>query len=274
LSQPAWKEHVVPIELDNVSFAYPDGSLAVDGVSIYVHDGERVAIAGQNGAGKTTTVKMMNGLFKPTSGVVRVNGKDTNGQSTATTAKEVGYVFQNPDDQIFSSTVQAELEFMPRYYKWDEERTERRVNRAAEMAGVSEYLDVNPNDLPFAVKKFVAMAAILVAECEFIILDEPTAGLDRRGLDILNGVMNQLQREGVGVVTITHDMRFVVERFERVVVMANKHVIADGPINDVFASTPLLNEARLRRPEAAELAYQLGLGDHALRLDDIVPLIP
>ncbi|MFB2596853.1 energy-coupling factor ABC transporter ATP-binding protein [Herbiconiux sp. P17] len=263
----------MPIELDDVSFAYPDGSLAVDGVSITVDDGERVAIVGQNGAGKTTTVKMMNGLFKPTKGVVRVNGLETAGLLTAKIARHVGYVFQNPDDQIFSSTVQAELEYMPRYDKWDDERTARRVRRAAEMSGITEYLDVNPNDLPFAVKKFVAMAAILVAECSYVILDEPTAGLDQRGLDVLNRVTAQLEGEGVGVVTITHDMRFVVENFDRVIVMANKHVIADGETGSVFAASALLKEARLRRPEAAELAHQLALGD-ALRLNDIVPLIP
>ncbi|MHA3023914.1 energy-coupling factor ABC transporter ATP-binding protein [Mycobacterium sp. BMJ-28] len=264
----------MPIELNEVSFAYPDGSLAIESVSLRVGDGERLAIVGQNGAGKTTTAKMMNGLLKPTSGVVRVNGQETAGRSTAAIAKDVGYVFQNPDDQIFSSTVKDELEYMPHYFKWDDDRTGQRVHRAADMAGVAEFLDENPNDLPFAVKKFVAMAAILVADLRFIVLDEPTAGLDHRGIALLNGVIDQLRGEGVGVVTITHDMRFVVESFDRVVVMANRRVVADGPCRDVFSDSSLLQTARLRRPEATQLANDLNLGREALRLVDIVARIP
>jgi energy-coupling factor transport system ATP-binding protein len=264
----------MPIQLHKATYAYPNGSVAVDGVTIEIQDGERVAIVGQNGAGKTTTVKLMNGLFRPTSGTVLVNGKSTSSQSTATTAREVGYVFQNPDDQIFSSSVRNELEYMPKYDKWDEGRTTERVRRAADMAGVSDYMDINPNDLPFAVKKFVAMAAVLVAECKFVILDEPTAGLDRNGLEILNKVTDRLQRDGVGVVTITHDMRFVVESFDRVIVMANRQVIADGPTRQVFSNSRMLKDARIRRPDAAEIAHQLGIGSGALRLEDIVPAIP
>lgn len=264
----------MPISLTNASFRYPDGTLAVDDVTLEIGDGERVAVVGQNGAGKTTTVKMMNGLFKPTSGSVRVDGESTADKTTATIAKKVGYVFQNPDDQIFAGQVRGELGYMPHYYKWDEQKTQRRMTRAAKLTGLSGFLDMNPNDLPFAIKKFVAIAAVLVGECRYVILDEPTAGLDSRGLRLLNRMLDRLQQEGVGVVTITHDMRFVAESFSRVVVMANHTVIADGSCTEVFADDELLDKARLRRPEVAQLAHDLGLGRELLRWQELLPLIP
>jgi energy-coupling factor transport system ATP-binding protein len=257
------------IELDHVSFNYPDGSPAVEDVSLTIGDGEAVAIIGQNGAGKTTSVKLMNGLLKPTSGTVTIDGIPTTDRTTATVARDVGYVFQNPDDQIFASTVRDELEYMPKYFKWDEDKREDRVLRAARLTGIEEHLDTNPNDLPFAIKKFVAMAAILVGDCRYVILDEPTAGLDLIGLKILRALIEQLNSEGIAVVTITHDMRFVVETFDRVVVMANRRVVTDGTTEHVFSSDTTLTAARLRRPEAAQLARDLGLGDDALRIDDI-----
>lgn len=264
----------MPIVLTDASFTYPDGSHAVESVSLRVNDGERLAIVGQNGAGKTTTVKMMNGLLKPTSGSVLVDGESTTDRTTATTAKTVGYVFQNPDDQIFGSDVLGELEYMPRYHKWDEDKRSERVARAAQLTGIAEYFDVNPNDLPFAIKKFVAIGAILVGECRYVILDEPTAGLDSRGLNLLNRMIDQLESEGISVITITHDMRFVVESFNRVVVMAQRKIIADGSAVEVFSDDVILTEARLKRPEVAQLARELGLSRTALRMSDVLPLIP
>ncbi|MCP3426778.1 energy-coupling factor ABC transporter ATP-binding protein [Rothia sp. AR01] len=264
----------MPIELTDARFAYPDGTLAVDGVTFTIGDGERVAIVGQNGAGKTTTVKMMNGLLKPTSGGVTVDGADISGRTTASVARDVGYVFQNPDDQIFGSDVQGELEYMPRYHRWDEAKRVERVRRAALMAGIGNFMDLNPNDLPFAIKKFVAIGAILVGECRYVILDEPTAGLDRRGLRLLGRILDQLREEGITVITITHDMRFVAETFDRVIAMAQRRVIADGTVEEVFARDDVVERAKLKRPEISQLARDLGLDAGAVRFDDVLGLLP
>lgn len=262
------------IELSHASFTYPNGTPAVEDVNLTIGDGERVAIVGQNGAGKTTTVKMMNGLLRPSSGTVSVDGEPTEGKSAAEVAKSVGYVFQNPDDQIFGSDVQGELEYMPKYYRWDAAKRTERVKRAAMMTGIGHFMQLNPNDLPFAIKKFVAIGAILVGECRYVILDEPTAGLDGRGLKLLGRMIDQLQADGIGVITITHDMRFVADTFDRVVAMAHRTVIADGDAHSVFADEQVMREAKLKRPEVAQLARDLGLGDTALRLDDVTALVP
>ncbi|MDO5661395.1 MAG: ABC transporter ATP-binding protein [Brachybacterium sp.] len=260
----------MPIVCEQARFTYPDGTLAVDGVDITIPDGERVAIVGQNGAGKTTTVKLMNGLLKPTSGRVLVDGEDIADKTTATVARTVGYVFQNPDDQLFGADVQGELEYMPRYFRWDEARRTERVRRAAQMAGIGRFMALNPGDLPFAIKKFVAIGSILVGECRYLILDEPTAGLDGRGLRLLDRLLDQLQAEGVGVITISHDMRFVADSFDRVIAMAQRKVIADGDVHDVFGDDDVLQQARLKRPQTAQLARDLGLGNDALRFDEVL----
>ena len=262
------------IVFSHVSFAYANAVLAVEDVSFTVNDGERLAIVGQNGAGKTTTVKLMNGLLKPTSGTVSVDGAATADRSTASIAATVGYVFQNPDDQIFSSTVRDELEYMPRYRQWDDAKREERVARAARLTGIEAYFESNPNDLPLVIRKFVAIAAILVGECKYLVLDEPTAGLDRPGQRRLAALIDELEADGVAVVTITHDMRFVAQTFKRVIAMANCRIIADGSCSSLFARDDLLKEASIRRPELAQLAKDLGLSDTALSLNDIANLIP
>ncbi|MCW3818792.1 energy-coupling factor ABC transporter ATP-binding protein [Micromonospora sp. DR5-3] len=264
----------MPIALHDVHYAYPDGTPAVQGVDLTLERGERLAIVGQNGAGKTTTVKLMNGLLRPTRGTVTVDGLSTATRTTAQVARQVGYVFQNPDDQVFAGDVEAELTLMPRYLRWDAARTAERVARAVELTGIGRYVGSNPNDLPFPVKKFVAIAAILVGTCDYVILDEPTAGLDRPGTRQLATMLDRLQDDGIAVVTITHDMRFVADAFPRVVAMADGTVIADGSAADVFADDDVLIRSQLQRLEVAQLARNLNLTDRATRIADVLPLIP
>lgn len=262
------------IELRDVGFVYPDGSTAIQRIDLTIESGERVAIVGQNGAGKTTTVKLMNGLLKPTSGVVLVDGVPTEGRTTARVSRQVGYVFQNPDDQLFAADVRSEIEYLPKYLKWSKEKTAERVERAVRLTGIAEHLETNPKDLPTAIRKFVAIAAVLVSECDYVILDEPTAGLDMRGLALLHGLLDSLQAEGIAVVTITHDMRFVIDAFTRVIAMAQGSVVVDGPLSSVFCDDGVLERSRLKRLDVAQIARDLGLSSTAVTLEDVEVLIP
>lgn len=258
------------IEINNASFTYPNGYVALENISVTIKDGERVAIVGQNGAGKTTAVKMMNGLNKPSSGDVIIDGVNTKDKTTATIAKSVGYVFQNPDDQIFNQTVRAEIEYMPRYFKFSEKEIEQRVNYAVELAGIEKFLKINPYDLPFPVRKFVTIAAVIVSKPKYIILDEPTAGQDKHGLEILSKMIDRLQKDGVTVLTITHDMEFAVNNFHRVIAMAHKNIIADGTPQEIFWNDKVLAEARIKKPIIGELAMQLALDGNILFCDELV----
>lgn len=258
------------IEINNASFTYPNGYVALENISVTIKDGERVAIVGQNGAGKTTAVKMMNGLNKPSSGDVIIDGVNTKDKTTATIAKSVGYVFQNPDDQIFNQTVRAEIEYMPRYFKFSEKEIEQRVNYAVELAGIEKFLKINPYDLPFPVRKFVTIAAVIVSKPKYIILDEPTAGQDKHGLEILSKMIERLQKDGVTVLTITHDMEFAVNNFHRIIAMAHKNIIADGTPQEIFWNDKVLAEARIKKPIIGELAMQLALDGNILFCDELV----
>lgn len=258
------------IRFDDVSFAYPNGHVAIENVSLSVAAGEAVAIVGQNGAGKTSTAKLMNGLFRPLAGIVTVGGESTANRTTAQVARTVGYVFQNPDDQIFHNDVYSEIEFGPKKLGFAGEELEQMVYSAADLAGVSPFLDENPYNLPFSTRKFVAIASTLAMGCDAYILDEPTAGQDLVGMQTIGRIVADLRDKGCAIVTITHDMQFVVDNFDRVIVMANKRVIADADKREIFWNHGVLDEAMLKQPYLAELSHDLGLGDDVLEVSEFV----
>ncbi|MEH7236413.1 energy-coupling factor ABC transporter ATP-binding protein [Bacillus sp. JJ1562] len=261
------------IELKNVSFAYPNGHLANQDLNLTINDGECVAIIGQNGAGKTTAVKLMNALYKPTKGDVFVNGINTKSKTTAKIAKYVGYVFQNPDEQIFNKDIITELEYMPRYLKLDESEIRRRVDKAIELTQIEEYVNSNPYDIPYPIRKFVTIASVIATEPNYIILDEPTAGQDERGMQILKNIIAKLESEGTSVITITHDMEFVANNFTRVIAMANKQIIADDTPKNIFWNESVVKESRIKKPQMGEVAKQLNLPGKILHINELVDAI-
>ncbi|MEA5050929.1 MAG: ABC transporter ATP-binding protein [Oscillospiraceae bacterium] len=258
------------IEIKNAGFSYPNGFQALENINITIKEGERVAIVGQNGAGKTTCVKMMNGLNKPTQGDVVIDGVNTKDKTTAAIASMVGYVFQNPDDQIFNSSVIAEIEYMPRYFKLSEQEIKARVDRAVELTDIGKYLEMNPLDIPYPIRKFVAIAAVIASKPKYIILDEPTAGQDKHGTETLASMIDGLEADGVTVITITHDMDFAVANFKRIVAMAHKNIIADGTARDVFWNEDVVADARIKKPQIGELAKKLGVSGKILFCDELV----
>lgn len=253
------------IELINVSFKYPNGFLAVEDVSMSFKGGESVAIIGQNGAGKTTTVKMMNNLYKPTSGTVLVNGKDTKDFTTAQISKSVGYVFQNPDDQIFQSNIEKEIKYTLKANNIPAEEANKWFELAVELTGLKDYLEHNPYNMPLSTRKFITIASVIAYNPDVIIMDEPTAGQDSIGLRRLAEIIQTLQGLGKTIITITHDMEFVLENFQRVVVMANKRKIADGTAREVFWNSGVMEMAALKPPAICELAGKVGLPGEIIR---------
>ena len=258
------------IDLKNVSYTYPGGFKAIDDVSLSIAAGERVAIVGSNGAGKTTCVKLMNALIKPEEGTVLVDGVDTKEKTTAQISKSVGYVFQNPDDQIFNNNVRAELEYMPKYMKMPADEINKRVDDALKLTCIDKYMKMNPFDIPYPIRKFVSIAAVICMEPSYLILDEPTAGQDRTGIRVLEELMEEMGRRGAGVITITHDMEFVVDNFERVIAMAHANVIADSGVRDIFWNSSVVKESGILKPQLAELADKLDLPDNILYMDELI----
>ena len=258
------------IEFKNVSFRYPNGFLANKNLNLRIEEGERVAIVGQNGAGKTTAVKLMNGLHKPTEGDVFIDGINTKERTTAEIAKYVGYVFQNPDEQIFNPDVRSEVSYMPKHLKMEDEEVIRRIRWAMELTGVRQYQKINPLDLPYPIRKFVTIAAVIAMEPRYVILDEPTAGQDLKGIKILEKLLDELQQRGISVITITHDMEFVANNFERVIAMANKEIIADNNAKEIFWNQDILDESKIKKPQIAEVAERLGTAGNILYMDELI----
>lgn len=258
------------IEFQDVSFHYPNGFLANEHLNLLVHPGERVAIIGQNGAGKSTAAKMMNGLYKPTSGAVFVDGIDTKDRTTAQIARKVGYVFQNPDEQIFNSTVRKEIEYMPRYFHMPEEEIEGRLKEVLKLTELEDCCDTNPFDISYSTRKFVTIAAVLATKPRYTIWDEPTAGQDCRHTVILRRILDYLQERGIAVIVITHDMDFVVNTFDRIVVMANKHIIADGTPREIFSQDKIIRESCISRPQVGNIAYETGIEETILFRQELV----
>lgn len=258
------------IELKDVTFEYPNGFSAVENVSINVNKGEKVAIIGQNGAGKTTTVKMMNGLLRPKTGEVLVDGINIKDKTTASVSKKVGYVFQNPGDQLFNSTVYNEISYTLRHEKMSEEEIKKRVSYAAKLCHIEDKLSANPYDLPFSIRKFVTIAIVIANDCDTIILDEPTAGQDLFGIEWLKEIIDELHSKNKTIITITHDMDFVIDNFERVIVMAHKNVIGDGLVSDIFWDFETINDAAIKQPLIAEVTNKLGIDKKFVKMEELL----
>jgi energy-coupling factor transport system ATP-binding protein len=255
MSEPA-------VYVENVAFAYPRGVRALDGIDLRIDGGERVVIVGQNGSGKSTLVRQFNGLLRPTSGQVSINGRLIGQRHVAELAREVGLAFQNPDRQIFAGTVRAEVAFGPRNLGLSETERDAAVDRALATVGLAGDEATNPYDLGFSRRKLLALASILAMETPIVILDEPTTGQDARGIERVQRIVAELSGAGRTVIAVSHDMRFVGESFERVVVMRAGRIILDGTPVEAFAETAwsTLASTYLEPPLAARVGARLGLG--------------
>ncbi len=256
------------LRLDGLVHVYPEGEVrAVDGVSLGIGQGERVAIIGQNGSGKTTLVRHLNGLLRPTEGRVLVDGTDAARLSVAQLAARVGLVFQDPDRQIFAGSVRAEVEFGPRNLGRSRSEVAAAADAALEVTGLAAEAATNPYDLGGSRRKLLALASVLAMRTPVLVLDEPTTGQDARGVALVGAVIDAVAREERTVIAISHDMRFVAETFSRVVVMRAGRVILDGPPDEVFseASWNELRSTYLEPPRAAVVGERLGFGSTPTR---------
>lgn len=247
------------IEIENLCFTYPSGVDALRGVTLTVAPGEQVAIIGQNGSGKTTLVKHLNGLLHPTQGIVRIGDWSTIQHSVAQLAARVGYVFQNPDDQLFKGNVRDEVKFGPTNLGFAAAKIDTLVEQALALLQLTDKAAVNPYDLTATWRKRVAIAAILAMDTQIIIFDEPTTGQDYQSVQDLAQVIRTLREQHKTVIAISHDIDFVAENFDRIIVMGQGQVLLDGQAEIVFAQAELLNSTYVDPPQLTRLGQRLGL---------------
>jgi len=246
------------VEAVDVEFTYPGGARALDGVNLAVGCGDFVAIVGQNGAGKTTLTRHFNGLLRPSSGDIRVLGRSTQGVPTIELCRHVGYVFQNPDEQLFCTSVQEELRFGPTNIGADPGVTSQRVEEILGDIGLTKYREVWPKYLTKGERQRLALASVVAMDPDVLVVDEPTTGLDWvESLQILDYLERLRNEQKKTIIIITHDMNIVSLYAKRVVVMARGRVVGDGTAREVFSQPDLMQLACLRRPPIADLSQAL-----------------
>lgn len=232
-------------------------------------DARPTAIIGQNGAGKTTLVKLLKGLLKPNAGSISFEGEDISRRTVAQLAGKVGYVFQNPDDQIFKNRVMEEVMVGPLNLGKSREEAQKLAAEALEMVGLMDAAEENPYDLDLSERKMVAIASVVAMDPKVLILDEPTIAQDAKGRAVLGRIVQTLSEKGKFVLAILHDMDFVAEYFERVIIMAHGKVLKDGPGETVFYEKESLLKARLEQPHTARLCELLGYEGAFMTAEDI-----
>lgn len=245
------------IRVENLHFTYPNGVKALNGVSITIQSGEFVAIMGQNGAGKTTLVKHFNGLLKPTNGTVLIGEVETTRVSVATLAKNVGFVFQNSDDQLFSETVEDEVTFALKNFGFKKDVINSRVKWALTLLHLIQYRTTSPFLLSGGERKRVAIASVLAWNPQILILDEPTIGQDYRQKERLRQLILQMNTQNKTVIIVTHDVEFVAECKPRVLLMQNGQIVADGEAKKILTNPEVLLHASILPPEIVQIFLQL-----------------
>lgn len=243
-------------QVKDLRFSYVKGREVLHGLNLAL-DHRPTAIIGQNGAGKTTLVRVLKGLLKPDSGEIRYQGENLETKTVAELASRVGYVFQNPDDQIFKYKVLEEVMFGPLNIGMSPQEAEASAHEALRMVGLDEKAGENPYDLELSDRKMVAIASVLAMNTDVIILDEPTIAQSWNDREKIREIIQAKAAEGKLVIAILHDMDFVASSFARVIAMAHGEILADDTPAEIFRNHPVLEKAALAAPPLYELLEEL-----------------
>ena len=257
------------LKAEDLRYIYPTYRVeALRGIDLSIQEGEFIAILGQNGSGKTTLAKHFNGLLKPISGRMLVQNRPTSEFSHRELARWVGYVFQNPDHQIFATTVAEEVGFGLKMQGEAPKTIEKRVANALEVVGLQGYGQKVPFALTKGERQRVAVASVLAARPQVIVLDEPTTGLDYRHQRNMMGMLKRLNQDGHTIIIITHSMWVAAEYANRTIIMKDGRILSDGPTRSVFSDEARLAEASLSAPSLVRLSNWLGT--EALTVEQMV----
>ncbi|RLG34853.1 energy-coupling factor ABC transporter ATP-binding protein, partial [Methanosarcinales archaeon] len=245
------------ISIKDLTYTYPDGTCALNGISAEILEGESVALLGPNGAGKSTLMLHLNGILGGGEGSVEIFGDRIGSVDLKEIRKRVGIVFQDPDDQLFMPTLFDDVAFGPRNLGIPENEVKERVGRALRKVGLEGFEDRLPHHLSFGQKKRAAFATILSMDPDIIVLDEPTSNLDPKSRSELIRVIAKLREEGKTLITATHDVNAVPEIADRVIVL-NRIIIGEGTVREVLLDSNLLEAANLTTPDVVQLFELLG----------------
>ncbi|WP_088186477.1 energy-coupling factor ABC transporter ATP-binding protein [Desulfosporosinus sp. FKA] len=262
------KEPILSIR--DLYYVYGNGQAALDGVSIDINEGEKIAVIGSNGAGKSTFFLNVNGVLTPKNGEIRYRGTIINKKNLKELRKNIGIVFQDADNQIIASTVRAEVGFGPMNLKLPQEEVIRRVDEALDYMNILDFKDRPPHYLSGGEKKKVTIADIIAMKSEIIIFDEPTAALDPLNAEMLEKILAKLSMEEKTILISTHDVDFAYRWAQRVLVFCQGKIIADGTPLEIFQEEEVLKKANLKRPILLSV-YEALVEEHLLANEKIYP---
>lgn len=257
------------IQVKNLRFEYNEGSEILKGINLEL-DNRSTAIIGQNGAGKTTFVKLLKGLLKPSSGDIYIGGVNTKEATAASLASKIGLVFQNPNDQIFKNKVIDEVMFGALNVGQGKDLAHKNSIEALKMLGLEHLQDSNPYDLSLSERKLITIASIISMDTDIIIFDEPTIAQDYEGREKIKDIIFKLREKNKLVITIIHDMDFVAECFERVIVFTQGKMLMDDCTREIFSREEELKKAYLEAPHITKLCKRLGFYETFLTVDEFI----
>ena len=264
------------ISISNLSHVYDNGKKALNDINLDIKRGEFVAIIGQNGAGKTTLAKHLNQILVPTTGSVNLEGEDICNKNSIELTKLIGYVFQDPDNQIFSNTVYKELEFGLKNINLDENECKKRIDQALALTGLAGKENEHPFSLGKGERQMIAVASILVMQPGILVVDEPTTGQDWAGINRMMSLVDVLHKNGTTIVMITHDMDIVSKYATRTIAMKAGSLVLDGKTSEVFSNTEVLKDTFVTPPQCVQLSQKLradGLKDIIMDEDELSEII-
>jgi cobalt/nickel transport system ATP-binding protein len=261
-------------KIENLTHEYSDGTLALDHVSLSFERAERIALLGTNGSGKTTLLNHLNGILKPTSGKILFEGKPLqyDSKSLLEIRKRVGFVFQDPNDQLFAPTVKQDVAFGPLNLGYSMEKVKTIVEEALKTVGMSEFAEKPPHFLSLGQKKRIALAGVLAMQPEVIIMDEPTSNLDPRATSEILHLLLQLNKEkGITLMLATHDVDMVPLFATKMYVLNKGKLVSEGTPKESFSNGNLIRQVNLRSPRITHLFEVLRDKDNLL-IDAQLPL--
>jgi energy-coupling factor transport system ATP-binding protein len=258
------------IQIDQIHFAYPSGVKALDGISLTIQPGETVALVGENGSGKTTLARHLNALLRPQSGRVSVGDWQVSEKSPAQMARRVAYTFQNPDEQLFCQKVWDEVAFGPQNLGYPPTQVQSMVEEALKVMELSDVSLYNPRDLGYSGRKRVALSSALAMQTPVLILDEPTAGLDANEQELVSQMISILHQQGKTILVISHDMDFVAENLDRVILMQQGQIVLDAPAQSFFSRAKSIETYRLNLPQITRLNRYLGNSHDVLNVEQFL----
>lgn len=252
------------IQLQNIKYTYPEGTIGLDDISLRIEKGSKVAFLGENGAGKSSLFLVLNGIHKPQKGEYVLDGKQFgfSTQERKQMAHKVGYVFQDPDVQLFAASVYEDVAFGPFNLGLEKKDIECRVEKYLNLLGIQELKDKAPHQLSYGQKKQVAVAGVLAMEPEIILFDEPFAWLDNRHKQIMNEIIDDLNKQGKTVLISTHNPDFAYEWADQVILMKEGRIIGSDSAEKIMCNKVLMQEIGMELPLVVQLAKKMGMNNH------------